>query len=153
MKKKNEPKSTRMLVYLRPSTKKKLSGYAAGRGQTMSSVVDAAISEYIDDTGQSTLILRELSRIRRGVGRLEKNLDVVDAALAGYIQMWLAYNPPLPPDQKEAAQAMASDRFDQFIDFVKRQVSQNRSFVRQIAEDDLFQDEDISRLLEEGEGE
>jgi hypothetical protein len=134
-------------------TKKRLEAYAAAKGQSQGSIVEAALREYLDDSSQATLILRELGRLRRAVGRIERNLDVMDAGLAGFVQMWLAYNPPLPGEQKEAAQAMASERFDQFITFIQHQIRQHKTFIAQVAEDDLLKNEDIRALLDmEGEG-
>ena len=77
----------------------------------------------------------------------------MDAGLAGFVQMGLAYNPPLPNGQKEAAQAMAAERFDQFITFIQHQIRQHKTFIAQVAEDNLLKNEDIRALLDmEGEG-
>lgn len=135
-------------VHLQKETKKKLVAYAAAKGQSQGSIVEAALRDYLDDTLQADLILRELGRVRRGVGRLEKNMDVLDAAIAGYVQMWLAYKPPMADDQKQHAQAMAAERFDQFITFIQKQLEQDRTFIAQVSEDDLLKNEDIRALLD-----
>lgn len=135
-------------VHIRKQTKKKLLGYTAAKDQSQGSVVDAALSEYLDDAIQADLILRELGRLRRGVSRIERNMDVLDAAIAGYVQMWLAYKPPMAEDQKQHAQALAADRFDQFITFIQKQLEQQRTFIGQVSDDDLLKNEDIRALLD-----
>jgi predicted DNA-binding protein len=140
-------------IRIHNDTKKRLEAYSAAKGQSQGSIVDAALREYLDDSSNATLILRELGRLRRGVGRVERNLDVIDAGIAGFVQMWLAYNPPLPGGQKEAAKAMAAERFEQFITFIQHQIKQHKTFIAQVAEDDLLRNEDIRALLDmEGEG-
>jgi len=142
-------KATAVLhVHLQKDTKKKLVAYAAAKDQSQGSIVEAALRDYLDDTLQADMILRELGRLRRGVGRLERNMDVLDAGLSGYVQMWLAYKPPMQQDQKAHAQAMAADRFDQFITFIQKQLEQQRTFIGSVADDDLLKNEDIRALLD-----
>lgn len=141
-------KPARLDVHVHPQTKKRLLAYSTAKGQSQGSIVDAALREYLDDSKQATLILRELGRLRRGVGRLERNLDILDAGLAGFVQMWLAYNPPLPEGQKQQAQSMAEGRFGQFLLFLREQLRQRKNFSAQVAEDDLLRHEDIRALLD-----
>lgn len=135
-------------VNLPEDTKKRLVAYASAKGISQGSVVDAALRDYFNETLQADLILTELGRLRRGIGRLERNADITDAALAGYIQMWLAYKPPMAADQKQKAQAQAADRFDQFITFLQTQLEQQRTFSSLVAEDDLMMNKDIRALLD-----
>lgn len=135
-------------VQIQRDTKKRLEAYSAAKGQSQGSIIEAALREYLDDSSQQTLVLRELGRLRRGVGRMERNLDVLDVALAGYVQFWLAYNPPLPEGQKAQAQALAASRFDQFIAFLQQQLGQQRTFTARMAGDDLIRNEDIRALLD-----
>lgn len=130
-------------------TKKRLEAYCGGMGQSQGSVVDAALREYMNNSSQATLIMQELARIRRGVGRVERNLDVMDAGLSGFLQLWLAYNPPMPEGQKKAAHQSAEERFDQMVTFIKDQLSSNRTFISRVADDDMFSREDIRALLEQ----
>ena len=141
-------KPARLDVHVHPQTKKRLLAYSAAKGQSQGSIVDAALREYFDDAKQATLILRELGRVRNAVARLERNQDVLDAGVAGFVQMWLAYNPPLPEGLKAKAQAQAEQRFGQFIKFLREQLRQRKNFIAQMVEDDLLRNEDIRTLLD-----
>ena len=48
---------------------------------------------------------------------------------------------------------MAAARFDQFITFIQHQIRQHKTFIAQVAEDNLLKNEYIRALLDmEGEG-
>lgn len=139
----------RIHISLQRETKQRLHEYAAAKGLSKGSIVEAALREYLDDHWETELVLKELGRLRRGVNRLERGMDVMDAVLSGYVQLWLAYHPPLPQDQKVQAQKLAAQRFEQLITFLQNQLSQQRTFGSRMAEETLLKREDIRSLLDQ----
>ena len=111
--------------------------------------MEAALREYLDEHWETELVIKELGRLRRGVNRLERGMDVMDAVLSGYVQLWLAYHPPLPQGQKAQAQKLAALRFEQLITFLQNQLSQQRTFGARMAEETLLKREDIRSLLDQ----
>ena len=156
MKKTTNPKThtsgkayDRMHISIQRETKQRLHEYAAAKGLSKGSIVEAALREYLDDHWETELVLKELGKLRRGVNRLERGMDVMDAVLSGYVQLWLAYHPPLPQDQKAQAQKLAAMRFEQLITFLQNQLSQQRTFGARMAEETLLKREDIRSLLDQ----
>ena len=139
----------RMHISIQRETKQRLHEYAAAKGLSKGSIVEAALREYLDDHWETELVLKELGKLRRGVNRLERGMDVMDAVLSGYVQLWLAYHPPLPQDQKVQAQKLAALRFEQLITFLQNQLSQQRTFGARMAEETLLKREDIRSLLDQ----
>lgn len=139
----------RVTINLQRDTKQRLHEYAIARGVSKGSIVEAALREYLDDHLETELVLKELGRLRRGVGRLERSMDVVDAVLSGYVQLWLAYHPPLPEDQKAQAQKLAALRFEQLVQFLQNQLSKQKTFGARMAGDTLLQQEHIRSLLDQ----
>ena len=139
----------RIHAHINYAVKQRLNEYAALKGQTQASVIEAALQEYLDDEARSTLVLRELKQLRRGLNRVERNMDVLDAALAGYVQLWLAYNPPLPEAQKVHAQRMATQRFEQLLTFLQNQLRQRRTFTARLGDETLQEQEMLRELLDQ----
>lgn len=139
--------SASLHVHIQRNTKQRLQAYAAAKDQSQGSIVEAALREYLDESSQQALVLRELQSLRRGMSRLERNLDVLDAALAGYVQFWLAYNPPLPDSQKQQAQTLAAQRFEQFLTFLQQQIRTQHTFMAQLQAEDWEQQDAVRALL------
>lgn len=141
-------RNDRLSLSIPHETKQRLVAYAAARGQSQGSIVDAALREYLDDNVQATLVLRELGRMRRGVARLEQQASISDVVLKGFITMWLAHNPSLPKNQEEQASSQASLRMDEFIKYVRQQLSQQQGFKAFVSNDDLFSDAHLDEMME-----
>lgn len=137
----------RLDVHIHPETKQRLLVYVAASGKSQGSVVDAALRDYLDGSSLAIQTRYELDKLRGSMERIGRNLETLDASLTGFIQMWLAYHPPLSEEQKAPAQVMAERRFGQFIRFLQGQLHQRKNFIAQVAEDDLLRNETIRALL------
>ena len=139
----------RLHVHIPRKTKKRLAEYALAKGQSQGSITDAALREYLDDDQgqQNTLVLRELATLKRSMGKLQHNQDVQDAALAGFVQLWLAYHPPLPAEQKANAQRAAAQRFEQFVGFLEKQLQQQQGFSSRLTTERDMRKEAVQALL------
>lgn len=138
----------RLDVHIHPETKQRLLVHVAASGESQGSVVDAALRDYLDSSSLAILTRHELGELRGATARMERNLETLDASLAGFVQMWLAYHPPLPEEQKAPAQVMAEKRFAQFVRFLQGQLRQRKNFIAQLAENGLLGDGDIRALLD-----
>ena len=143
----------RLHVHIPRKTKNRLAEYAKAKGQSQGSITDAALREYLDEDQQTTLVLRELANLKRSMGKLQRNQDVMDSALAGFVQLWLAYHPPLPAEQKASAQRAAAQRFEQFVGYLENQLKQQQGFSTRLAaaEGDMRQDA-VQALLNQQQG-
>lgn len=146
--KRNKPTiPARLDVHIHPETKQRLLMHVAASGQSQGNVVDAALRDYLDGSSLAIQTRNELEKLHESMERIGHNLETLDAGLAGFVQMWLAYNPPLPEGQKAPAQVMAERRIGQFIEFMREQLRQRKTFTAQMMEDDWLTNGDIRALL------
>jgi predicted DNA-binding protein len=89
--------------------------YVAATGNTESSVVEAALQEYLDPARDTVLIRNRLDRLARLCARVETNARVSLEGLLGFVQMWLEHMPPLSPDSAATAKKQGRFRFERFM--------------------------------------
>jgi hypothetical protein len=107
--------------------------YASQKGTTYSSVVEAALLQYLDGDGSDrALFLRRLDRLGQEVAGLERDLDVLSHAFGIFLQVWLAHTPPIEENMKQSAEQNARERFRRFLDHLAVEAGKSESFVRQI---------------------
>lgn len=135
--------------YLDHKLHQRFKRYCAANGQTESSVIEAALTEYLDDAKDTTLILRELGRVRRAIGRLERDSTVIAESLGVYTQLWFAHTPQLPDGQKEAAQALAWDRYQQYVQFVADELDRGHRFIADVVSENIINPDDIRDAVAE----
>lgn len=116
---------------------KRLRAFASGKGASQGSVIQAALTKYLDDANDGTLIMRRLDRLSRGVARAHRDVRVVAEAFAVFVQVWLAHTPRIPDAEKTKAERVALARFAQFTEHVAARIASGRSVVA-----DLVRDED-----------
>ena len=127
---------TRQQIYpcITPALRKRLSLYASKKGTSYSSVVEAALAQYLDaDASDRALLLRRLDRIGQDVAVLERDLDVLSHAFGVFLQVWLAHTPPIDEGMKRTAEQSARERYSRFLDHLAAEAMKGESFVRQVA--------------------
>jgi len=127
---------TRQQIYpcVTHAVSKRLMLYASRKGTTYSSVVEAALVQYLDgDTSDRALLLRRLDRLGRQVTALERDLDVLSHGFGIFLQIWLAHTPPIDEDLKPSAEQSARQRYRRFLDHLAAEAAKSESFVRQVA--------------------
>lgn len=127
---------TRQQIYpcITPALRKRLSLYAAKKGTSYSSVVEAALAQYLDgDASDRALLLRRLDRIGQNLAVLERDLDVLSHAFGVFLQVWLAHTPPIDEGMKASAEQSARQRYSRFLDHLAAEAMKSESFVRQVA--------------------
>ncbi len=142
--------STRIQPYLSADLHKRFKRHCQAHGLSESSVVEAALKEYLDDTKDTTLIFRRLDRQQRAVGRLHRDLNVLAEAFAVYVQLYFAHTPEVGANEKEAAKHQGFRRYGQFVDYVAKRYGGGHRFINDLAED-LADDDELRSILEKEE--
>jgi hypothetical protein len=89
--------------------------YIAAVGGSESTVVEAALREYLDPARDAVLIRNRLDRLTRFGARIETNGKVTLETLLALVQLWLAHMPEMLPEEVEPAMRRASLRFERFM--------------------------------------
>ncbi|MCB2181343.1 MAG: hypothetical protein KQH63_04925 [Desulfobulbaceae bacterium] len=126
--------------------------YCRAKGLTESSVVEAALQEYLDDSKDINLLYRRLDRQNRALGRMERDLNVLSEFMAVFIQVWFAYTPQLPEEEKPAAQRLAMGRYRQFVAHVADAVGNGKRFIDDFVSEPIADDEELKSVLEAAGG-
>ena len=127
---------TRQQIYpcVTPALRKRLGLYASKKGTSYSSVVEAALLQYLDgDASDRALLLRRLDRIGRDLAALERDIDVLSHAFGVFLQVWLAHTPAIDEASKRSAEQSARERYSRFLDHLSAEATKGESFVRQVA--------------------
>jgi len=118
--------------YVTRPLRKRLRLYAAQRGSTESSVVEAALLSYLDaDVTDRALMIRRLDRVTRTVGALRRDVDLLSQGFGVFVQLWFAHTPRLPDEAKATAEREAMRRYSQFLDHVVREIDSGRRFAHE----------------------
>jgi|HubBroStandDraft_4_1064222.scaffolds.fasta_scaffold57990_1 hypothetical protein len=119
----------RLQSYVDAALAKQLAAYSAATGITASAVVQAALRQYLDKTGDATLIMRRLDRLGRAGARTQRDLEIQMEAFALWVKVWFAHTPSIPDDGKDYARRTAESRFAQFQRYLVEQFQGGSRFV------------------------
>jgi hypothetical protein len=112
-------------IYLDDEISVQLEALAAKPGASKSAIIADALRQYIRHRGASGIdeaFRIRFDRVTRDLGLVRRDLDVLTESLAFFVKLYLTFNAHAPvPDR--AAQAVARDRFQQFIEQVGRQIA------------------------------
>lgn len=138
--------------YLPLELHKRLRAYCAARGVTETSVVQAALKDYLDDTNDKTLLMRRLDRMSRALDRVQRDQDITAEAIAVFVQVWLGYAPRLEGTEREAARRSGNARYQQFLEEVARRYAAGSRLVDDIVKDRLVDPAELEAAAATGEG-
>ena len=145
-------KPVQLHVHIHQPTKQRLKEYALSKGQSQGAIVEAALRDYFDDASDQTLLLKEMTRLKRSTHRMEEHLDILDVAFTSVVRMWMMTQTPLTEEQLEDARHMADISMKDFITFVDTSLashSKRRMFRTSLSQEALFSQEDIGAVLDE----
>jgi hypothetical protein len=112
--------------------------YCSSLGLTESSVVEAALQKFFDgDASDFPLLLKRLDRLQRALGRMERDLAMFAEAFSVFVQIWFAHTPQIDEDEKDASKRQASDRYNQYVDFVATKLTSGHRFIDDMVQFDL----------------
>lgn len=139
----------RLQPYVDAPLAKQLVAYSAATGTTTSFVVQAALRQYLDRTGDKTLLMGQLARLRRACDRTQRDLEIHMEAFAIYVKLWFAHTPSIPDKAKDSARRTAESRFAQFQEYLVEQVQGGRRFVDDLPREVIADEAELSRMASE----
>ncbi|MGE0183869.1 MAG: CopG family transcriptional regulator [Parvularculaceae bacterium] len=111
-------KKARLQVRLGEKAETLLSRAAQRPGVTKASIVEAAIVELLnpkEDSQEYAALIKRLDKLTRAMERLADDASAQTETLALYILYYLCITPPLPEQNRAAAEALGQKRFERFI--------------------------------------
>ena len=121
----------------------RLEAYCAAQRLTEGAVVQAALGQYLDGTGDATLVLRRLDRVGRACARVQRDLDLLSEAFGTWLRVWFAHTPQIPEDARASARSSAQARFNQFVTHVAEQFSGGHRFVDDLPRECVGDEEEL----------
>lgn len=125
----------RINVHITREVWKRLDHATQRPGVTKAAIVDAALSAFLSpeaDERRDALILRRLDRLNGRVERVERDLTVTAETLALFVRYYLTMTPPLPEQDRRAAQALGRERFEGFIEQVTERLAASTNLSAQV---------------------
>ncbi len=139
--------SIRQQFHLDEQTYTLLRRYCKANGKSLSSVGDAAIRAYLDDTTDSKLLFRRLDRHTRLLDKANRDVQLLSEAFAVCVKLWFAHTPRIGASEQDAAQTSAAQRYEQYCDYVAQQIAGGHAFVDDLAEDAPVSLDDLKAVL------
>jgi len=108
--------------------------FTAASGATESSVVEAALTEYLDQTSHKRMLLKRLNSIGAALERLERDSTITMETLGAFVHMWMVHNPKVPDGREDLQRKAAAPRFAAFQSYVTKQITGGRRFFNDLVE-------------------
>jgi len=139
----------RLHPYVEQALANRLSAHCAATGIPSSSVVEAALRQYLDGTSDRTLILRLLNRLSRAEARTQRDLELLSEAFGVWVRVWFAHTPPMEGAAKELARRTAESRFAQFVEHVVERFSGEKRFLDVLPREVLADEVELEKIASE----
>ncbi len=136
----------RIHAYVDRELAQQLATYGAAAGMNCSVVIRAALAQYLDRTGDTTLILRRLDRLGRADARTQRDLEFLSEAFAVFVRLWFAHTPSIADDAKGFARRTAESRFKQFIDHVVQRFTGGHRFLDDLPREVLADETELANI-------
>jgi predicted DNA-binding protein len=109
--------------------------FAVSTGSTESSIVETALSEYLDQTSHRRIVLKRLNTLDAKVERLNRDQTILLETLGTFVNVWMIHNPKLAAGSEDLQRKAAAPRFAAFQKHVARRLSGGQRFVNDIVEE------------------
>ena len=139
-------RSARVWTHLSATLRNRLSSYCAASNLTERAVFEAAIEQYISGTSDMTLVLRRIERLSRAADRVHRDVELLSAAFAVFVQLWFAHTPSLREEVKPAAREDAESRYQQFKDYVTQEFAGGRRFLDDLPREAIADDAELDAI-------
>jgi predicted DNA-binding protein len=126
--------SRKISVQLKEQIVERLQVAAERPGASKAAIVEAALERFLNpdsETIDAAVLLRRLNWISGQLEQLERNLEIVNEAVALHAQYHLSVTPPLPQSQQRDACALGLERFEIFAAQVARRVHLGTPLMRE----------------------
>jgi len=124
----------RVGVYLSEHMAARLAAAVQRPGTTKSALVESALDRFLgsdDDIGETASVERRLIGLSRQIEQLDRELRIVNEAVALHARFHLATTPQMPTSALRSACTLGSDRFDEFAAQVGRRVHLGTPLMRE----------------------
>ena len=147
---KTKTRSARVWTHLSATLRDRLSSYCAASKITERAVFEAAIEQYISGTNDMTLVLHRIDRLYRAADRVHRDVELLSAAFAVFVQLWFAHTPSLREEVKPAAREDAESRYQQFKDYVTQEFAGGRRFLDDLPRETIADDAELATMAKNG---
>ncbi|QLC24872.1 ribbon-helix-helix protein, CopG family [Parasphingopyxis algicola] len=128
----------RINVHITREVWKRLDEMAKRPGVSKAAIVDAALAAFLSpeaDDRRDAAIIRRLDRIDRRIDRADRDITVTAETLALFARYFLTVTPPLPEQDRQAAQALGRERFGYFIEQLAKRLASGKSLSAEVLDD------------------
>ncbi len=136
----------RLQSYVEPAFADRVSRYCLAMGVTESAIVKSALDQYLDATGDATLLLRRMDRLGRALARSQRDLEVLSHAFGVFTRLWLAHTPRVPEEAKPGARVDAESRYRQFVEHVSEEFNGGRRFLDDLSREVVANDAELDAM-------
>ena len=131
--------------HLDDELRRRFKQYCAAKDVTESSVVEAALEQYLGGTDDKTLLLKRLDRLGRGVSRLEHGVEVLTEAFGLFVRSYYMHTPEVQTDARDSARRSAGHRWEVFLDSLRAAVAGEGRLVKDLVDETLADEEELAR--------
>jgi hypothetical protein len=118
--------STRLAVPLRD----RLTQHCAVSGLSERAVIEDALRQYLDGTGDRTLFLKRFDRLDKEAARGRRDVELLSEAFGIYLRQWFAaHTPTVAEGGKPGVRASADAAFTRFAQHVGERFSGGHRFL------------------------
>lgn len=135
--------------YIPDTLFKRFSSYCAANGASQSSVVEAALTEFLDDSKDYNLLIRRLDRNQRSLTRLDRDFSMFSEAFGVFMRIYFAHTPGVADDEKDSARDYSMKQYNGFVDHVARLLSKGHRFIDDLVQDPIANTEELAGVIED----
>lgn len=135
--------------YITDDLHKRFKSFCASNGASISSVVEAALTEYLDDSKDFNLIMRRLDRNQRMLARLDRDFSMFSEAFGLFVRVYFAHTPGVAEDEKNSARTHAKKQYNDFVEHVAKMLSSGHRFIDDLIQDPIADNNELSTVLKE----
>jgi hypothetical protein len=140
-------KPVRIGTRMRPDLRNRLAGFCAASGLSESAVISSGVEQYLDGTGDLTLLPRRLDRFDRALGRMHRDQQLFMQAFGVFVRLWFAHTPAVAEEDKAEARAKAEARYKRFVEHVSEQFAGGRRFLDDLPKEVISDDEELDAIV------
>ena len=141
----------RIQPYISSKLHDRLGEYCIEKNVTESSVVEAALSEYLDETRDALLMMRRLDRLGRSLERHHRDLELLSQAFGLFVQFSFAHAPAIPSNQISAVRRTTAGRFKKFMENLGEQYSRGHRFLDDLPKEPFADDSELEVIAKTDE--
>lgn len=115
---------------------------AKERGVTDSSIIEAALREFLGKTEHEEILLKKMDNLSRQIEKSRREIGALLEVLSAFIRVYLTYERDIPEQEKANAEAKGARKFARFMDLVAEEMRKKRPIFDELNER-VFKKEDF----------